>query len=576
MTVRTVENETTGGKSRQIRYPNWQTILMWLVVLALVVVAIGMRLYKLGLPFDRDSYDEGVYWQSLQAMSAGHTLYSQIFYSQPPFFLLSTYPGYVLFGSTLESARLGIALVSLLGLLGAFLLGKALSGRLGAIAALLLVIVNPLYLHQSQTIQAEASAVAFSILAVGLAYLWWKHPQGLAGILWAALAGITLSLSVLCKLLSASALVPIALLLLARLWQIWHAHLLPPPKKFPETTLVSPSNLAFLRQQSATVLSDLAPILIGIGAFIVTTLVVLLPFLGSFHQMLSSVITFHSDATAILSNTPEGKALSPESNIQLIRQGLSGLLTLAALYGTGAALLRRDWLVLPLIAWLLATLYFLWRLFPLFQHHLVALAPPLIALAVIGIASPSTYTGAMNSPASFVRSPSQSSKQSQSSFLRGLLPFQPSMSNLAKITSLIAILLILITALFALRQDRQDYRTAIVRGADSLEKQEAVVATDLRNAITPDQLVVTDAQFIADLADRNTPPSLVDTSAVRIETRYLTLQQLINATSQSQVHAVLFFSGRFSLPEVASFHNWVAHHFRLLHTYGAGKELWVR
>ena len=48
-----------------------------------------MRLYLLGPLFDRDSYDEGVYWQTLLAMASGHTLYSQIFYSQPPFFIQS-------------------------------------------------------------------------------------------------------------------------------------------------------------------------------------------------------------------------------------------------------------------------------------------------------------------------------------------------------------------------------------------------------------------------------------------------------------------------------------------------------
>jgi len=150
---------------------------MWGVVVALVIVAIVMRLYKLDVPFDRDGYDEGVYWQSLRAMAAGHVLYQDIFYSQPPVFLLSTFPGYVIFGSTLWSARLGIALVSLFGLLGAFLLGRALGRRLGAVIALLLLIVNPVYLAESQTIQAEVSSTAFSLLAVGLAYTWWEQPE---------------------------------------------------------------------------------------------------------------------------------------------------------------------------------------------------------------------------------------------------------------------------------------------------------------------------------------------------------------------------------------------------------------
>src|SRR5690349_22701410 len=118
------ENVSTSEKTNGLRYSLWQIILFWVAVLALFAIAVGMRLYDLGLPFDRDTYDEGVYWQSLRAMSAGHPLYQQIFYSQPPFFLLSTFPSYVIFGSTLWSARFGIALVSLFGLVGAFLLGK--------------------------------------------------------------------------------------------------------------------------------------------------------------------------------------------------------------------------------------------------------------------------------------------------------------------------------------------------------------------------------------------------------------------------------------------------------------------
>src|SRR5216684_5889462 len=221
MSTGTLANTTTTDEAARSGYPRRQTVLRWGSVFALFVVAIGMRLYDLGLPFDRDGYDEGVYWQSLLAMRAGHSLYQQIFYSQPPLFLLSLFPGYVLFGSTLWSARFGIALVSLFGLLGAALLGKALSGRLGAIAALLLLVVNPLYLAESQTIQAEASSTAFTLLAVGLAYLWWEHPAGKRGLCYAALTGIALVLSILCKLLSLTALVPIVLLMLARLWQTW-------------------------------------------------------------------------------------------------------------------------------------------------------------------------------------------------------------------------------------------------------------------------------------------------------------------------------------------------------------------
>src|SRR5260370_30704556 len=218
MSISATTNEILAAKGQQARQPGWQTLLFWSAVDALLPLAIAMRLYHLGLPFDRDSYDEGVYWQSLRAMGTGHALYGDIFYSQPPFFLLSTYPLYALVGASLWSARLGIAVVSLFGLVGALLLGKALSGRLGALAALLLAVVDPLFLAQSQTIQAEASSVAFSLLAIGLAFYWWKYPLGRRGLLLAILTGVTVALSIMCKLLGVALLVPVVLLMVARLW----------------------------------------------------------------------------------------------------------------------------------------------------------------------------------------------------------------------------------------------------------------------------------------------------------------------------------------------------------------------
>ncbi len=515
MSSSTLINSTATGETTQVHRPRWQTILFWGAALALFLLAAGMRLYNLGLLFDRDGYDEGVYWQSLRAMSAGHPLYQQIFYSQPPFFLLSAFPSFALLGGTLWSGRLGIALISLLGMLGAFLLGKALAGRLGAIIALLLMVVDTLYLVESQKLMAEAPSVAFSMLAVGLAYLWWEHPEGRRGLGWAVLTGIALALSILSKLLCVVTFAAVALLMLARLWQIW-------------------------QKQPGTGLASLRPILAGIAAFAVTMLLVLLPFLSSLHSLLQDVVSYHTQSASIF-----GRA----ENTKLVRQVLLSALGLAAFYGALVALLWRDWRVIPLIAWLLGTAFWLWRLVPLFPHHLGALTPPLIALAVMGIRT--TPVPKWNMPQSLV----------------------PAMQRLA---TPLALLLMLVASAFAVRQDISYYVTDASLSTNGLVRQEARISVDLRQAITPGQWVVTDAQFIADMAGRNTPPELVDTSMVRIASGDLTLQQLIDATSQPQVHAVLFFSGRFYLRNVRPFHEWVAAHFHLLHAYGQGMELWVR
>lgn len=527
MSIGTATNEAVSRKTQHVRRPNWLSILFWAAVVALFVTAIALRLNGLGLPFDRDGYDEGVYWQSLRAMSAGHALYGDIFYSQPPFFLLSTFPFYTLFGDTLWSARLGIALVSLVGLPGAFLLGKALSGRLGALAALLLAITNPLYLAQSQTIQAEAASTAFSFLAAGLAFLWFKYPLGRRGILLAILTGVTVALSILSKLLGVALLVPIGLLMLVRLWQ-----------GTPSESKEGGENGSKQRPY--------ASVLAGVAAFIVTMAVLLLPFASAYHAFITGVITFHTDAASVLGNTAQYRQAA---NTGILKTALVSLLALAALYGTGVAILRQDWRVLPLLGWFAASAFLLWRQVPLFPHHLVSLVPSFIALAVLGIVPPSALQAGIS---------------------------KKTASSIATILTVIAVVLLLFTAGADIRQDATYYRTAQARSVDGLAQLEARAAADLRAAIAPGQQVVTDAQFVAGLADRDTPPSLVDTSMVRIETGYLTLAQLEAAASQPQVHAVLFFSGRFSLPQVAAFHAWVAQHFHLLHDYGAGRQLWVR
>jgi hypothetical protein len=101
------------------------------------------------------------------------------------------------------------------------------------------------------------------------------------------------------------------------------------------------------------------------------------------------------------------------------------------------------------------------------------------------------------------------------------------------------------------------------------------VAQDLQQVTQQDQLVITDAQFIAALVDRSTPASLVDTSNVRIFTGYVTTQQLIEEASQPQVHAILFYQDRLDLMG-PSFYNWVQQHFHLAYHYGDKKELWVK
>lgn len=501
----------TSRLQRYARSLSSSTLVFVLATLAIFLLALVLRLYKLDIPIDRDSYDEGVYWQTLRAMSAGHGLYQQTFYSQPPFFMLSIFPTYLLFGQTLWAARLSIALVSLVGLLGIYVLGYALARRPGAVIALLLMTLDPLYMAQSQIIQAEAPSVAFMTLSVGLAFLWWQRPTGWRGYLLAVLCAVTLVLGIFCKLYAFAALVPIGLLIVAHLWRVFHQ---PREERWPA----------------------LLPLVSAILIAVVVTLAVILPFLGSWTQLWDGVVTFHLAAERALKS-------GAMTNISMLAQLRHYPLTYAMLGALFFACIRRDLRILAPFAWFVVSLFLLWRQVPLFVHHLVVLVPPMIAMVVVGFAPlVDMVRGAEFTPTRLVRW---------------------------------AVGLMLLIVLFASAGDS----FLVWRGFRALPEQDTVskqAVTDLRTYISPGREVVTDAQFLAALADRSTPPSLVDTSTVRIQSHYLTEDQLIQEASRSQVQGVLFYSGRLERIEVAGFHTWVEQHFHLVRRYEDGRELWIK
>lgn len=487
-----------------------QVLLLGAGFLILVLVALSMRLYTLGVPFDRDSYDEGVYWQTLRALSAGNMLYKPTFYSQPPIFLLSIFPTYLLLGQTLWAARFGVTLISLLGLLGIFLLGYALRGRLGAFIALLLLLLSPLYLSASQTIQAEGPQVAFSILSVGCAYLWWRWPNGWKGHLSAALCTLTLTLSLFSKLFALATLIPVGMLALAHIWRL-------------------------TRQPAHTRWRAARSLMTGIAVMILTTLLIMLPYIGVLPEFWSGVITFHNVAKATQSRG---------GNLRTLLTFFLSPLGFAALFGSIIALLKKDWRVLPLLGWTLASTLLLWQQQPLFLHHLVILVPAFIALTVMGLGTLPT-----------------SKKE---------LALRP------VIYTGICLLLVIITLALGSKDIRTEYHQSQVRSTSSATQSSQQVAQQLQQVLKPDELVITDGQFVAALAGRNTPPELVDTSSVRINTHYVTNAQLIQLASQPKTKAILFYTGRLINPDLAAFRTWMPQHFRQIEHYGNGSSLWVK
>ncbi|HEY7413985.1 MAG TPA: phospholipid carrier-dependent glycosyltransferase, partial [Ktedonobacteraceae bacterium] len=494
MTTSTIaqdSNETDAPHRR--RKPSWQLMGTLFVALIMLAVGIWLRLHDLGVPFDRDSYDEGVYWQTLRSMSTGHSLYQQTFYSQPPIFILSVYPFYALFGQSIWAARLGIVVISLIGLLGAALLGWALRRHIGVLVALLLLVANPLYLAQSQTLEAEMPCVAFALLSVALVYLWWEHPDGAAGIVLAVLTSVTAVLSIFGKLFGLAVLVPIVLLALAHVWRVYRRP---------------------MQERQYKYKYSMTSLLIGIAAAAITGVLLLLPFISSWHQLVQSVITFHLAASKIFHS-------SQANNFSIISQVLVTPLGLLALLGTIVALLRRDWLVLPLLAWMLATLYLLWNEVPLFTHHLVILVPPLVALVTMCVI-PFLFS---------LRLPQRSVNQGdhKGTPLRWTSP-------VIVAAAIIMLLFVVADSGINLLQSRSYLREVHGQAMSIPTSPAAGVVADIRAETQPGQLIITDAQFLVAQAGRSTPSDLVDTSSVRIQSGYLTSQQLISAAALPQVH----------------------------------------
>jgi hypothetical protein len=304
-------------------------------------------------------------------------------------------------------------------------------------------------------------------------------------------------------------------------------------------------------------------VLAGVGGALVALLLVLAPFFGTWSDFWAGVVTFHQIAGVAQVHIVE------DNNGWLIVLALLTPLSVVALYGCICACWRRDWRVLPLMLWLLVTLLTLWFYHPLLFHHTISLEPPLLALTLLGAELPTNWH-------------------------KPLLPMRCIWTRQG-----IALVLILLALVLAVQQEFFYYAGASTFTVNTVILQDtfytkltmkdpgpevvqdsplaAQIAADLKQALAPDQWVITDGQFIAGLADRSVPPGLVDTSTVRIDTGLVTLHSLEQAALDPRVHAVLFATGRFSGDvHLAGFHAWIAAHYHLLRSYGQGIELWVR
>ncbi|EKD94330.1 MAG: hypothetical protein ACD_26C00111G0001, partial [uncultured bacterium] len=110
--------------------------------------------------------DEGIYLTSFLLVNKGNLAYKKTYFSQPPGYLLSVYQGFILFGKTLQAARLTISLWSFIGLLAIIWIGFELKNNWAGLLAISLLILTPTYFNQSLTFQSDILITTFSLISL--------------------------------------------------------------------------------------------------------------------------------------------------------------------------------------------------------------------------------------------------------------------------------------------------------------------------------------------------------------------------------------------------------------------------
>lgn len=306
-----------------------------LAPVAVLAVAVVLRLPILtGGQID---YDEGVYWQSLRSLAAGHRLFSEIYSSQPPAFLLLILPFYSLLGQGVVAARMGVLVFSLVGLLAAYRIGSLLADRRVGLLAMAVLAADPISLRESVSLQADGPAVALALLSLALALEARARPRGTAVLAFGA--GGSLALGVLVKPLAAAA--GPALLL---------ALMLP----------AAPD-----RQRLQSLASAVAG---GIGA----AAAVLLPLRADWGPMWQQAVGFHLAARGI--SVPVGglDIYTVQTELPLLVLGLAGLIV---------CFRQTPRMATVVGIWAAGSTLMLLVQRPLWPHHLTALAGPAALLA---------------------------------------------------------------------------------------------------------------------------------------------------------------------------------------------------
>ena len=485
------------------------------LILPTIVLAIAVRLAYTNLGQYDPSYDAGVYLESARMMRRGYPLYQVIFDSQPPLWLMLVSLSFHWFGESVLAGQLVTATAGLVTVAATMTATAQLCGWSGGLIAGVLVMLSPLELKWSRIVTPDLPSVAFAALGMALAaryVLSGRRP-------WLVAASLAATCSVLVKLPGLYTFPALGLMVIAR-WRREPA-------------------LNYRRLARAVAWDSL----IISGVFAGTTLTVLL--MMGVGDVWNQVVTFHSAARAVY----PCMAIGQKCGLMIGFADGERLFAYAAPFAALSVLGGLEGLA-PLL-WAFCTFIGLLYNRPLFDHHMVALIPSIAMAAGVGWTQFWKSSGA-------------------------LLDWSRRKNNLAGSVIGIAGVLGISVGILVLAEQ---LRTAWTKAQEAILPQATVDSPDLKLAkliaerTSPDDVILTDAQGIAFLAQRDVPPEMTDTSFVRIATHYITARKVVSLSERHHVRAVLLWTGRLNLiPEVA---RWAADHFPHRESFGGDQVLYL-
>ncbi len=283
------------------------------------------------------NYDEQVYLSSLDALTHGQSLGTDVYASQPPGFYALLRAASLLPGDGVTALRVPFLLIALLGLGAAFALGRKIAGKLGGIGAAAVLAVTPPFPVQAARVQADTASVVLALCALAVLAYARRNPGLAAGA--GAIAGAAVSV----KLLALPVVVPIAVLLIG--WRSWRL--------------------------AGAVAAGAASVWVGL----------LIAYAGALPDLWDSVVTDHRLAREL------GPSIGDNVHRVLLHpiewRTPAGILVPIGV--VCAVLFARRLETFALLSWIAASAVFLVYQQPLFDHHMVLIVTVLAVTAGTGL-----------------------------------------------------------------------------------------------------------------------------------------------------------------------------------------------